>query len=152
MIEKVSFTGTTYNELPFKFEAGTPNIAGVIGLGAAINWLSSLDHKFLAEHEKTLFDKAIDGCNQIKGFNRIGSPENNVSLLSFTLEEQHQQDIGLLLDQRGIAVRTGHHCAMPVMQHFKLPGTARASFGLYNNRDDVDVFITALEKARQMLA
>jgi sulfur transfer protein SufE len=137
---------TTYNQLPFKFEAGTPNIAGVIGLGEAINWLSKLDQNLLHEHEQALFDKALDGCSQIKGFSRIGSPKQSVSLLSFTLKGQHQQDIGLMLDKRGIAVRTGHHCAMPLMNHLGLTGTTRASFAFYNTLDEVELFVTALDE------
>lgn len=146
MIKKVSFEKTTYNQLPFKFEAGTPNIAGVIGLGEAINWLSKLDQNLLHEHEQALFDKALDGCSQIKGFSRIGSPQQSVSLLSFTLKGQHQQDIGLMLDKRGIAVRTGHHCAMPLMNHLGLTGTTRASFAFYNTLDEVERFVTALDE------
>lgn len=146
MIKTVSFEKTTYNQLPFKFEAGTPNIAGVIGLGEAINWLSTLDQNLLHEHEQALFDKALDGCSQIKGFSRIGSPQQSVSLLSFTLEGLHQQDIGLMLDKRGIAVRTGHHCAMPLMKHLGLAGTTRASFAFYNTLDEVEQFVTALDE------
>lgn len=146
MIKKVSFEKTTYNQLPFKFEAGTPNIAGVIGLGEAINWLSKLDQNLLHEHELALFDKALDGCSQIKGFSRIGTPQQSVSLLSFTLKGQHQQDIGLMLDKRGIAVRTGHHCAMPLMNHLGLTGTTRASFAFYNTLDEVERFVTALDE------
>ncbi|MGH1432057.1 MAG: SufS family cysteine desulfurase [Neptuniibacter sp.] len=146
MIKKVSFEKTTYNQLPFKFEAGTPNIAGVIGLGEAINWLSKLDQNLLHEHEQALFDKALDGCSQIKGFSRIGSPQQSVSLLSFTLKGQHQQDIGLMLDKRGIAVRTGHHCAMPLMNQLGLTGTTRASFAFYNTLDEVERFVTALDE------
>ncbi len=146
MIKQVSFEKTTYNQLPFKFEAGTPNIAGVIGLGEAINWLSKLDQNLLHEHEQALFDKALDGCSQIKGFSRIGSPQQSVSLLSFTLEGLHQQDIGLMLDKRGIAVRTGHHCAMPLMNHLGLAGTTRASFAFYNTLDEVEQFVTALDE------
>lgn len=146
MIKKVSFEKTTYNQLPFKFEAGTPNIAGVIGLGEAINWLSTLDQNLLHEHEQALFDKALEGCSQIKGFSRIGSPQQSVSLLSFTLEGLHQQDIGLMLDKRGIAVRTGHHCAMPLMNHLGLAGTTRAAFAFYNTLDEVEQFVTALDE------
>lgn len=146
MIQRVSFSHTTYNEVPFKFEAGTPNIAGVIGLGAAIDWLSQLDHNKLYEHELTLFAKASEGCSQINGFTRIGSPQENVSLLSFTLAGHHQQDIGLILDKKGIAVRTGHHCAMPLMDSLGLSGTARASFAFYNTVKEVEVFVAALEQ------
>lgn len=149
MIERVSFSGTTFNQLPFKFEAGTPNIAGAIGLAEAINWLSDQERHILEQHEQVLLKTAIEGCEQIKGFRRIGQPQQSVSLLSFTLEDQHQQDIGLLLDQQGIAVRTGHHCAMPLMQELGLPGTTRASFAFYNTLSEVESFIEALDKATQ---
>ncbi len=147
MIERVSFSGTTFNQLPFKFEAGTPNIAGVIGLAEAINWLTDQERQILEQHEQALLNTAIECCEQIKGFQRIGKPQQSVSLLSFTLEDQHQQDIGLLLDQQGIAVRTGHHCAMPLMQELGVPGTTRASFAFYNTLDEVESFVEALDKA-----
>jgi SufS family cysteine desulfurase len=146
MIQRVSFTHTTYNEVPYKFEAGTPNIAGVIGLGAAIDWLAQLDHNKLYEHEQNLIAKALEGCGLVKGFNRIGSPQENVSLLSFTLDGYHQQDIGHMLDKNGIAVRTGHHCAMPLMESLGLPGTTRASFAFYNTVEEVEVFVAALDQ------
>ncbi len=146
MIQRVSFTHTTYNEVPYKFEAGTPNIAGVIGLGAAIDWLAQLDHNKLHEHEQNLIAKALEGCSLIKGFNRIGSPQENVSLLSFTLDGHHQQDIGHMLDKKGIAVRTGHHCAMPLMESLGLSGTTRASFAFYNTVEEVELFVAALDQ------
>ncbi|WP_415894219.1 SufS family cysteine desulfurase [Neptuniibacter sp. PT8_73] len=145
MIKHVSFDQTTYNDLPFKFEAGTPNISATIGLATALNWLSGFDRSLLEQHEQHLLKTAIDGCSQIKGFNRIGSASECVSLVSFTLIDQHQQDIGLLLDQQGIAVRTGHHCAMPLMQRLGLPGTTRASFAFYNTEAEVNHFIQTLD-------
>lgn len=146
MIQRVSFSHTTYNDVPFKFEAGTPNIAGVIGLGAAIDWLSQLDHNKLYEHEQDLIANALEGCSQVNGFSRIGTPLENVSLLSFTLDGHHQQDIGLMLDKKGIAVRTGHHCAMPLMESLGLSGTTRASFAFYNTVEEVECFVEALDQ------
>jgi cysteine sulfinate desulfinase/cysteine desulfurase/selenocysteine lyase len=146
MIAKVSFTETTFNDLPFKFEAGTPNISGAIGFATAIKWLQAQDRRLLEQHEAHLFNLALDGCSQIKGWQRIGSPEKSVSLLSFTLAGQHQQDIGYILDQQGIAVRTGHHCAMPLMQALSLAGTTRASFAFYNTRGEVNRLVEALDR------
>ncbi|MGB0467251.1 MAG: SufS family cysteine desulfurase [Pontibacterium sp.] len=146
MIERVSFEGTTFNRLPFKFEAGTPNISGAIGLSSAINWLAQQNRAALEAHESALLNHALDCCSSIKGFKRTGQPDNTVSLLSFTLDQQHQQDIGLQLDQMGIAVRTGHHCAMPLMQALGLKGSTRASFAFYNTLDEVERFATALDK------
>ena len=149
MIEKVSFSGTTYNQLPFKFEAGTPNIAGAIGLAEAIRFLQQQDRKALAAHERTLMQKAIGLCKDIPGFSRIGEPTAGTSILSFQLTSHHQQDVGLLLDQQGIAVRTGHHCAMPLMEKLGLPGTVRASFCFYNSEQDVERFAAALAEISQ---
>ncbi|EAR61247.1 SufS family cysteine desulfurase [Neptuniibacter caesariensis] len=146
MIEKVSFSGTTFNRLPFKFEAGTPNIAGALGLAEAVRWLIKQPFDLISQHEKALFDSALDACSSLKGFRRIGCPEKHVSLLSFTIEQFHQQDIGLLLDKQGIAIRTGHHCAMPLMHALGLNGTSRASFAFYNTLDEVGQFATALEQ------
>ncbi|BBB26007.1 SufS family cysteine desulfurase [Amphritea japonica] len=146
MIKKVSFSGTTYNKLPFKFEAGTPNISGALGLAEAIRFLSNLDRKALARHERALMSKAIELCSSIPGFTRISSPTACASILSFQLNSHHQQDVGLMLDQQGIAVRTGHHCAMPLMERLELPGTVRASFCFYNTFDDVERFAKALQQ------
>jgi len=149
MIAEVSFDGTRYNQLPFKFEAGTPNIAGVLGLSAAIDWLNQQDRPALERHEHALFQHALTCCESIPGFTRIGAPADCVSLISFQLAQQHQQDIGLLLDQQGIAVRTGHHCAMPLMQALGLNGTTRASFAFYNTLAEVEQFATALDQIAQ---
>ncbi|WP_261844739.1 SufS family cysteine desulfurase [Aliamphritea ceti] len=146
MIRSVSFEHTEYNDLPFKFEAGTPNISGAIGLMTAINWLNNLDRRAIASHEQALLQHAIKACQQIKGFNRIGTPTANAAILSFQLTSHHQQDVGLILDQHGIAVRTGHHCAMPLMKKLGLPGTIRASFAAYNTLDDVERFANALHQ------
>lgn len=148
MISAVSFSNTTFNDIPFKFEAGTPNISGAIGLATALTWLSQQDRVQLELQETTLLELALEGCSNIKGWQRIGAPSETVSLLSFTLEGVHQQDIGLLLDQQGIAVRTGHHCAMPLMDALNLPGTTRASFAFYNTTQEVIRFIEALDRLR----
>lgn len=150
MISRVSFSGTTYNTLPFKFEAGTPNISGALGLAEAIRFLSALDRKALARHERALMSKALELCSAIPGFTRIGSPTACASILSFQLSSHHQQDVGLMLDQQGIALRTGHHCAMPLMERLGLPGTIRASFCFYNTLEEVERFAQALDQISQM--
>ncbi len=146
MITQVSFTESQFQPPPFRFEAGTPNIAGAIGLAAGLNWLADQPHALLAAHEQALLQQALSGIEQIKGLTRIGQPDQAVSLVSFTVNQQHQQDIGILLDQQGIAVRSGHHCAMPLMQTLGLSGTTRASFAFYNTAAEVDLFLTALEQ------
>lgn len=151
MIEYVSFEKTTFNKLPYKFEAGTPHIAGAIGFEAALNYVQRLGLGIISAHERGVLQYATQRILEIPGIRIIGTAKLKCSVLSFILERAHPSDIGTILNYQGVAIRTGHHCAMPVMQHFNLPGTARASFGLYNNREDVDVFIAALEKARQML-
>lgn len=152
MILEVRLDGTTFNELPYKFEAGTPNIAGVIGLGAAIDYLSRLGLDRIARHEHSLLAYMTEKLGNIDGIRLIGTAAQKASVQSFMLDEIHPHDLGTILDQQGIAIRTGHHCAMPVMEFFGLPGTARASLALYNNTDDVDRFAAAVEKARQIFA
>jgi cysteine desulfurase/selenocysteine lyase len=151
MIESVSFAGTTYNELPYKFEAGTPNIAGVIGLGAAIDYLNGLDRAGAARHEQALLEYAQEMAQGVSGLRIIGTANHKASVLSFVLDGVHPADLGTLLDQQGIAVRTGNHCAQPIMEQYGLPGTVRASFSFYNNFDDVDRLFAAIEKAKQFL-
>ncbi len=151
MIEHVSFAKTTYNGLPYKFEAGTPNIAGAIGLAAAIDYLNALDRKALAAHEDALLARANELTAQIGGIRIIGTARQKASVFSFILEGAHPADVGTLLDQQGIAVRTGHHCAMPVMEQFKVPGTVRASFTFYNTLDEVDALFRGIEKAKLFL-
>ena len=146
MIERVSFSGTTFNALPFKFEAGTPNIAGVIGLGKAIEFVQQFDPVQLKRHELNLLRTAEAGLSAIKDIRIIGLAENKAPVVSFVSSELHNQDIGLLLDQQGIAVRTGHHCAMPLMESLGLPGTVRASFAIYNTEAEVNAFTDALAK------
>lgn len=152
MILEVSFDGTIYNELPYKFEAGTPNISGVIGLGAAVDYLQSLGMADIARHESELLAYLMTALQKIDGIRLIGTAAHKASVQSFMLDDIHPHDLGTILDHQGIAIRTGHHCAMPVMQHFGVPGTARSSLGLYNNRDDIDRLVGALGKAQQMFA
>ncbi|MEM0954596.1 MAG: cysteine desulfurase [Pseudomonadota bacterium] len=150
MIEKVSFAGTTFNTLPFKFEAGTPNIAGVIGLAAAINYVESIDRVAAAAHETMLLDYTLEQAADIDGLTRVGEPKEAAGIFSFLLEGCHPSDLGMLLDQQGIAVRTGHHCAQPLMERYGVPGTARASYTIYNTRDDVDALFTGIRKAQKL--
>ncbi|MGI9220233.1 MAG: cysteine desulfurase [Woeseiaceae bacterium] len=150
MILEVSFDTTTYNELPYKFEAGTPNISGVIGLGAAVDYLTRVGMDNIANHETTLLQYMTEKLSEIDGLRLIGTAEHKASVQSFALGDIHPHDLGTILDHQGVAVRTGHHCAMPVMQYFGVPGTARASLALYNNTDDIDRLVTAIEKAKQL--
>ncbi|MDH3546647.1 MAG: cysteine desulfurase [Gammaproteobacteria bacterium] len=152
MILEVTFAGTTYNELPYKFEAGTPNIAGVIGLGAAVDYLRSIGLPQVAAHERNLLDYMTQQLQQIEGIRLIGTAANKASVQSFLLDDIHSHDLGTILDHQGVAVRTGHHCAMPVMDFFGVSGTARASLALYNNVDDIDRFVAALDKAKELFA
>jgi cysteine desulfurase/selenocysteine lyase len=151
MILKVSFEGTTFNQVPHKFEAGTPNIAGAIGLAAAIRFLEDTGVEAIANHEQKLLDYATEKMNQVDGLTIIGQAANKGPVVSFTLDGVHPNDLGTIIDHHGVAVRTGHHCAMPVMQFFNVPATARVSFAAYNLRTEIDVFLDALEKARRML-
>jgi cysteine desulfurase/selenocysteine lyase len=151
MIEYVSFDRTTFNDLPYKFEAGTPHIAGAIGFEAALKYVEDIGLGVISAHERGILQYATQRIEEIPGVRIIGTAALKCGVLSFVLEGAHPSDIGTILNYHGVAIRTGHHCAMPVMQHFGIPGTARASFGLYNNRDDVDAFIEALKKTKQML-
>jgi cysteine desulfurase/selenocysteine lyase len=152
MILEVSFEGTTYNELPYKFEAGTPNIAGVIGLGAAIDYLQSIGMQRVADYENELHAHMVSRLNDVDGIRLIGTANDKASVQSFLLNDIHSHDLGTILDQQGVAIRTGHHCAMPVMTRFGISGTARASLALYNNSDDIERLISALKKAQQVFA
>ena len=152
MIETVTFTGTSFNGLPFKFEAGTPHIAGAIGLAAAIDYLATLDRSAAAEHEAALLAMTIEQCAEIPGLRRIGNPRRSAGIFSFVLEGCHPSDLGMLLDEQGIAVRTGHHCAQPLMARFDVPGTARASFAMYNTEDDVERLVTGIARAQRLFA
>jgi cysteine desulfurase/selenocysteine lyase len=152
MILEVSFDGTTYNELPYKFEAGTPNISGVIGLGAAIDYLLSVGMDNVARHETQLLEYMMQQLGNIDGMRLIGTAANKASVQSFLVDDIHPHDLGTILDHQGVAIRTGHHCAMPVMDYFGVPGTARASVALYNNRDDIDQLVDAIRKAQQIFS
>ena len=151
MIAKVTFEKTTYNELPFKFEAGTPHIAGVICLGKAIEFLAQFDIDAIQKHEHDLMEYAQDMLSTFEGVNIIGEAKKKTSVVSFTVDGIHPFDIGTLLDKQGIAVRTGHHCTQPLMDFYKIPGTIRASFAFYNTKEEIDTFIEAVEKSINML-
>ncbi len=152
MIKTVSFDGTEYNHIPYKFEAGTPHIAGGIGLGAAIDYVSAIGLERIWEYEHGLLDHASRRLADIPGLRLIGTAARKTSVLSFIIDGVHATDLGMILDHEGIAIRIGHHCAMPVMQHFDIPGTARASLSFYNTRDEIEHLAEALARARDMLA
>ncbi len=151
MILTVSFEGSTWNHLPHRFEAGTPNIGGAVGLGAAIDYLGGIGQARIAAHEQALLDYATAKLSGIPGLTLVGTAPHKSSLVSFTVEGVHPHDLGTVLDSRGVAVRTGHHCAMPVMEYFGVPATTRASFGLYNTRAEIDALRDALVDAIRML-
>jgi len=150
MILTVSFKKTTYNELPYRFEAGTPNISGVIGLGAAIKYLENLGIERVHHHEQALLERATNLLRSFPGLKIIGEAVEKSGILSFTLEGIHPHDLGTILDMEGVAIRSGHHCAMPVMEFFGIPATVRASFGCYNNEADINQLFEALEHARKV--
>ena len=150
MILTVSFEKTTYNELPWKFEAGTPNISGAVGLAAAMDYLETLGLDAIAAHEQRLLEHATRELERIPGIELIGTAPHKAAVLSFTMKGVHPHDLGTILDAEGVAVRTGHHCAMPVMTFFDIPATARASFGCYNTEGDVASLVAALGKAREV--
>ncbi|MFY7794121.1 MAG: aminotransferase class V-fold PLP-dependent enzyme [Chitinophagaceae bacterium] len=152
MIREVSFRGTTYNDLPYKFEAGTPNIADVVATRAALDFMTGLGKATMRAHEDDLVTYASERMREIPGLRIIGDVPGKVSVVSFVIEGIHPQDIGILLDNQGVAIRTGHHCTQPLMERLGLPGTNRASFAVYNTRGEVDALVTALEKARKMLS
>ncbi len=152
MIDTVTFAGTSYAGLPFRFEAGTPHIAGAIGLAAAIDYLAGIDRVAAAAHEEALLAATLEGAARIAGLRRIGAPKRCAGIFSFLLEGCHPSDVGMLLDEQGIAVRTGHHCAQPLMARFDVPGTVRASFSMYNTFDDVERLLDALQRAQALFA
>lgn len=152
MIRSVTFEKTTYQGIPHKFEAGTPDIAGIVGLGAAIDYVTGLGFDAIAAHERELLGYATEALSGVPGLRLIGTAERKASVLSFVLEGVHPHDIGTILDLEGIAVRTGHHCAQPVMERFGVPATARASFALYNTKKDVDALVAGLAKVREVFA
>lgn len=150
MIREVRFAGSSWNDLPYKFEAGTPNIAGGIGLGAALDYIGGIGMAAIAAHESELLRYATALAGEFPGLTQIGTAADKGAILSFTLAGIHPHDIGTILDSCGVAVRTGHHCAMPVMEHFGVPATVRASFALYNTRHEIDTLFQGLTKAREM--
>src|SRR5207249_7473842 len=152
MIRSVRFEKTTYNDIPYKFEAGTPNIADVIGLGAALDYVKGLGFERPAEHERALLAYATQQIEKIPGVRIIGTAREKAGVLSFVIEGVHPHDAGTLLDQEGIAVRTGHHCAQPVMERFGVPATTRASFAFYNTRADVDALVAGIRRVKEMFA
>ena len=152
MIKEVSFEGSTYNDLPHKFEAGTPNIADVIAFKAALDYLTQHDKAAIAAHEASLLQYATEALQSVAGIKLIGAAKEKMSVISFLVEGAHHGDVGTLLDMQGVAVRTGHHCAQPLMKRLGITGTVRASFALYNTKEEIDFFIQALHKAKKMLA
>ncbi|HTJ88061.1 MAG TPA: cysteine desulfurase [Terriglobales bacterium] len=152
MISSVTFEKTIYNKLPFKFEAGTPDVAGAIGLGAAVEYLTAIGMDKIAEHEHELLAYATDKVSAIPGVRLIGTAKEKAGVLSFVMDNVHPHDIGTILDQEGIAIRTGHHCAQPVMQCFGIPATARASFALYNTKEEVDALAAGILKVQEVFS
>ncbi|WP_217513722.1 aminotransferase class V-fold PLP-dependent enzyme [Vibrio metschnikovii] len=151
MIAKVTYQDATWGSLPNRLEAGTPNIAGVIGLAAAITWFSQFDVAAVQAHERALMERALQHASELEGFQLIGNANDKIGVLSFLLEGCHPADIGFILDKQGIAIRTGDHCAQPLMRRLGVPGTARASFSIYNTIEEIDALFIALKKAQQML-
>ena len=151
MIKEVTFEKTTYNDLPFKFEAGTPHIEGAISLACAIDYIQGIGLDFIAQRESELLTYASEKVAALPNLRIIGQAKHKASVLSFVVDGVHPMDLGLLLDKQGIAVRTGHHCTQPIMQFFNIPGTVRASFAFYNTKEEIDIFVKALEKSIRML-
>ena len=152
MIKSVTFEKTIYNDLPYKFEAGTPNIAGAIGLGAAIDYVQSVGYESFAAYEDELLDYGTRALESIGGLRIIGTSPHKASILSFVIENIHPHDIGTILDAEGVAVRTGHHCAQPVMQRFQIPATARASLAMYNTKEDIDALVRAIDRVIEVFS
>lgn len=151
MISVVTYESATWGELPNRLEAGTPNIAGAVGLGAAIDWFNTLDLEAVKQHEKRLMDKAVELSSTVDGLIIKGNAANKIGVFSFVIEGTHPADIGFLLDKQGIAIRTGDHCAQPLMQRLGVPGTARASFSIYNTVEEIEALFAALKKVKMML-
>ena len=152
MILSVGFDETIYKEIPHKFEAGTPDIGGVVGFGAALDYVSGLGYDAIRDHEHDLLEHAVEALSAVPGLRLIGSPRDRAAVVSFVMEGIHPHDVGTVLDQEGVAVRTGHHCAQPLMDRFGVPATARASFALYNTHADVDALVAALHRVREVFA
>jgi len=151
MIDQVTFEKTTYAKLPHKFEAGTPNIAGGIALGTAINYLNDIGYDVISKYETSLLQYATSKLKQIEGLKIYGESKQKTAVISFNIKSIHPYDVGTILDKLGIAVRTGHHCAQPIMDYFQIPGTIRASFSFYNTKDEIDIMFDAIKKAKSML-
>lgn len=152
MIKQVSFSGTTFNDLPFKFEAGTPNIEGAIVLGTAIQYLNNIGLGEIEKREHSLLKMASDELSKIEGIRFIGQAKQKSSVLSFLVDHHHPYDVGMIMDKMGVAVRTGHHCTQPLMEFYNIPGTVRASFAFYNNEEDVDSLVESVKKSKSMLS
>jgi cysteine desulfurase / selenocysteine lyase len=150
MISSVAFDRTVYNKVPHKFEAGTPDISGPIGLRAALEYINRLGMDNIERHEHELLEYATEKVSAIAGIKLIGTAKEKAGVLSFVMEGVHPHDVGTILDQQGIAIRTGHHCAQPVMQRFGVPATARASFGLYNTKEEIDVLANGIKKVQEV--
>jgi cysteine desulfurase/selenocysteine lyase len=151
MIKEVTFEKTTYNDIPYKFEAGTPNIADVVAVKTALEYITDLGKDTIAAHENDLLQYATEQLNELDGLRIIGQAKHKIGVISFVLDGIHHQDTGVILDQQGIAVRTGHHCTMPLMQRFGIAGTTRASFAVYNTRDEIDRLVVGLKRVQKMM-
>ena len=152
MIKSVSFEKTIYNDLPYKFEAGTPNIAGAIGLGAAVDYVQSVGYDAFGAYEDELLAYGTNALESIEGLRIIGTAPHKAGILSFVIDNIHPHDIGTILDAEGVAIRTGHHCAQPVMQRFQIPATARASLAMYNTREDIDALVRAIDRVIEVFS
>ncbi len=150
MIRRVTFEKSDFASPPYRFEAGTPNIAGAVGLGVAIDWLDGLGLGNVSTHEAALLEYATSKAKETPGMRIIGTAENKAGILSFELEGIHPHDLGTIFDRQGVAIRAGHHCAMPVMQHFSVPATVRASFGVYNTLEDIDALFRGVARAQEL--
>jgi cysteine desulfurase/selenocysteine lyase len=150
MILSVQIESSTYNDLPWRFEAGTPNISGAIGLGAALEYVESLGREAIAAHERALLELATARLAAVPGLRLVGTAARKAAVISFTMQGVHPHDIGTILDSEGVEIRTGHHCAMPLMEYYGLPGTARASFGCYSNTQDVERLAESLQRVREV--
>ena len=152
MIAQVTFEKTTYADLPHKFEAGTPNICGGIAMGAGLDYMNAIGFDAIAQYENELLEFATKKLLEIEGLKIYGTAKNKTAVISFNVGSIHPYDIGSILDKLGVAVRTGHHCAQPIMDFFKIPGTVRASFSFYNTMEEVDILVEAVKKAKSMLS